>query len=75
MESTFDTVSSFVESRVLVVPGGLATVMGLLLCLVVLYQASCRDRAGPPSIPEAIPYVTNTYLFIKDMTKLIERAK
>ncbi|KAM7196610.1 Cytochrome P450 [Rhypophila sp. PSN 637] len=33
------------------------------------------DDAGVPSLPDTIPYLSNTYQFLTDKPKLIERAK
>ncbi|KAM7185505.1 Cytochrome P450 [Naviculisporaceae sp. PSN 640] len=71
-----DTVRSILHGiRCAAVPGGGATVACVIIALVFgLYQIIARDDQVP-SIPERIPFLSNTYRFLKNKPELIQLAR
>ncbi|KAK3367984.1 cytochrome P450 [Podospora didyma] len=67
--ASVDAIYASLESRI--VPGVIA-ILAAVVAYLGLFQLSKHD--GPPPIPDTIPFVTNTYLFLKNMKKFISRA-
>jgi len=47
----------------------------LLLHFVALSRFRSKDPTSPPSIPDLIPYVTNTWQYLSHIEALIRRVK
>ncbi|KAK3312027.1 cytochrome P450 [Apodospora peruviana] len=52
----------------------LVLLLTTLTTCVIIWLLYSKDDSGPPSVPETIPFISNAYHFLMDMTRFMRRA-